>query len=112
MKQKEVIRLMLDGKKFKFNTDTLVFKEGVFPFIIEITGEYIHRYWENVDEWEMIKEWYDEIPSKGILCNVWDCDENEKHIRVIIKDYFTDTCGADWLHAEPIGLEDIRDYLL
>ena len=65
------------------------------------------------------KEWYEDIPKEGVICWVWDEDENKKRLRLITDFYqnaeyqfketnkgFYDGDAVGWKHAEPVKPEE------
>jgi len=64
------------------------------------------------------EEWYENIPEKGILCEVWDSEDGKKHW-ALIKEYkkqngnygFTSSTGFAWKHARPLTFDEITEYI-
>ena len=116
MNRKEVIRKLLDGAKFKYKEYIIRYnpdESSYTPFIIE--GHGTLKLWDHVEDWVGIKEWYEEIPKKGLLCMVWDCDSENITLRCITSYssfYFFDGIGAAWDNAKPITLDEAKEYIL
>ena len=61
--------------------------------------------------------WYDNIPSEGVLCEVWD-NEDDDHFFMIVKNYSNEhdmynTEDYEWYdNARPLTLEEVKKYIL
>ena len=68
------------------------------------------------------KEWYERIPPNGVLCRVWDDDQEFERVRVVVghrpnkeapyiavpRGYLEGPGEIAWKHAEPISPDDPR----
>lgn len=64
-------------------------------------------------------KWYENIPPKGVLCWVWDNDEDQEHLRIInyydegaTDSYYFKSEHDYWKFAEPVKLSELEPYLL
>ena len=119
MGRKELIRKMLDGRVFKYKEYIIRYnpdESSHSPFMIE--GHGTLKLWDHIEDWKEVKEWYEEIPEKGLLCKVWDCGEYEyksvKVIRIYCKgaECFLDDNSAAWDNAKPMTLDEAKEYIL
>lgn len=65
------------------------------------------------------KQWYDDIPEKGVLCWVSDGNPDEKETPEIVvlfmeneRKGFGGKNGDHWVHATPMTKEEVEEYLL
>ena len=104
MKSEKVIELMLAGRKFMYFGSELSYKDNAFKYKTVIKEGIIQSF-EYVEEWELITEWYDNIPSCGILCRTWDNHINTTIIN-IVKRYSNNRFICEkslwWDNAEPL----------
>ncbi len=70
------------------------------------------------DEWEEIIPWHKNIPNQGVLCWVWDEEEDVKAIRNVTgyTDYSSYSFRGDddfgWFHAQPLTREEVEHLIL
>ena len=116
--KKEFIKAMMKGRKFTAGMGVCYYDENElnpFRFIDTGISEPIYAYWDNFSIMEEIKEWYQEIPKKGVICMVWgdQYKKDPQRLRVIIdydlpkfKGLFKTTDNSFWSNAEPVDLGD------
>lgn len=114
--KKEFAQAMLKGKKFKISEGICYYEGSITqPFrFCDQNGndEILKGCWDDYETAEEVKEWYDEIPSHGVLCQVWGASytKNNKRIRLVTR-YANINCpfitdDGSWSNAEPINLGD------
>jgi hypothetical protein len=109
--QREVYQSLLDGKTLISNSGEkrrIDFSTGI---LVNEKGNKAISFFNNPNSWSEYKEqqWYENIPSEGVLCWVDDDKENIKDGARIIKrkDYgFIDSEGFDWKYATPVKPEE------
>jgi len=69
-------------------------------------------------QWYKEQNWYENIPEKGVPCWVWDDEESDKRLRLIVEvrdksyseyRFLDDVCGVYWRHARPATKEELFD---
>lgn len=104
MKLESVINMMLAGRRFNLQGIEMFYKDNCFQFKT-YNSEGVLQSFENVEDWELLNEWYDTIPSCGILCMVSDFGSNQKYPRLVISydgKCFEDYNGCTWDKAVPL----------
>ena len=63
------------------------------------------------------KEWYEDMPSGGVICWVWDDAEDQYKMCSLVVRHdpgrlkpFETSVGDSWIHAEPVHEEDLHDF--
>lgn len=113
--RKEAVQRLIDGEKFYWGGLELRFDPSrTNPFRAEesdLTG-----YWYYYKKWEVKFEWYENL-GEGVLCWVWDDNEEWRQLRVItrydseaVSKFGTKNCA--WFeHAEPMTSEEVKKFL-
>jgi hypothetical protein len=120
----EFAKRMADGEVF-YNEfkDKLYFDENLlpFPFVFEdgLSGgrQALGAAWELYNCVTVESKWYENIPEGGILCWVWDEDEDKRSRALVITKYrgkryshpYEDKYAAGWENAEPVTKEDLKE---
>lgn len=120
----EAMKRMIDGEEFYLYGRRIFFKEShdrkSSPFRVENSfadgDEAVMGFWSSVKYWDSKVEvnWYDDIPSGGILCWVSDDDEEDKRYARVIHSCnsgLTYPFRADHLgyrYATPVTADDLE----
>jgi PAS domain-containing protein len=117
----ELRKAQADGKDIYFKRDGKYIKQAEDWWKNEF---YDAVHYTDLDEYEIDvepekKEWYECIPDEGIICWVWDNDENSKCLRLVVgfcqgAEYpfeaiingFRNRATTNWKHAEPAKPEE------
>lgn len=104
---------------YKIIDGNLYFAESVKEFE---TGEYDRttQPFRSYEEWEKYipKNWWDEIPGKGVLCWVWDHSEANKEMSIITaydpdeKSFPFESTTSCFKNAVPLTKEEVLQYIL
>ena len=69
-------------------------------------------------QWHKEQNWYENIPEKGIPCWVWNNNESERQLRLIVEvknninhefRFLEDSRDIYWKHARPATKEELFD---
>ncbi len=89
-------------------------KDYIPDLRIELTSDERHFKYDKVFK-EVEVQWFDSIPSQGILCWTWDGDERVKVVNVVTKynsnnaAKFESNYGAFYFNAIPITPEELTE---
>jgi len=70
------------------------------------------------EQWYKEQNWYDNIPEKGVPCWVWNYDESERQLRLVVEvknninhefRFLEDSRDIYWKHARPATKEELFD---
>jgi len=106
--KKEMAKALMDGRRFRNLLGREIFfdaNERGNPF--RFGGVDMQDTWGKfADEWTEIPPWYENIPEHGVLCWVWDDDDEDKAPIVITRKSL-----AVWANSEPMTLKEVQKYI-
>ena len=113
---KDVLIKAGDGKaKYHMRGDTVIFTNSEGVEMINKSHRYVY-----LDESYEIKDqpqWHDNIPEGGVLCNVWDFENQNRLITNIIayksssSDFQYQSESSVWNNAVPLTKAKIQKFL-
>ena len=111
----EAAQRLINGEKFYWEGQKVHFDPSyTLPFR---WGDHdLFSGWYYYECWEVKFEWYDAL-GEGVLCWVWDDNEEWRQLRVItrydsevVSKFGTKNCA--WFeHAEPMSAEEVKKFL-
>ena len=114
---KEKIHRLSDGEVFYTEAGVKLFYQengGYSPFRLGDTPIYCN--WNK--QWYKEQNWYENIPEKGVPCWVWNYDESERQLRLVVEvknninhefRFLEDSRDIYWKHARPATKEELFD---
>lgn len=112
--RKEAVQRLAAGEVFYYKGLELCFNPSCYnPFRWGMEGL---KGWSNYEHWEAKFEWYEAL-GEGVLCWVWDDNEEWRQLRVItrydseaVSKFGTKNCA--WFeHAAPMTAEEVKKFL-
>jgi len=114
---KEKIQRLMDGEVFYTKGGIKVYYdecESTSPFRFDnstLTSAFHAQFYKE-------QNWYDNIPEKGVPCWVWNDNESERQLRLIVEvknninhdfRFLEDSRDIYWKHARPATKEELFD---
>ena len=111
----EAVQRLVAGEVFYYKGLELRF-DPVFTHPFRAGEGDLTQSWRYCTEWEVKPEWYEDL-GEGVLCWVWDGNEETRQPRVITKydpEYdckFRLMSGIRFEHATPMTSEEVKKFL-
>ena len=113
---KEKIQRLMDGEVFYTDCGSNIFyNESVVGSPFRVGDCALNQVFHT--QWYQEKQWYDNIPEKGVPCWVWDDSEAEQILRLVVDvrnikcafRFLDDSRNKYWNHAQPATKEELFD---
>lgn len=123
--KKELVIALIDGRRFKTMSGRILFYDETItadPFRckdgVDLFSKAMADAWSHYDTVTELKEWYNNIPKDGVLCWVWNDNEYEKSIRLVMCAKVRNTVlfrtnpSVYWNSARPLTKEELLERMV